>query len=295
MRVPRSKFFLAALAVTVISVFAGWIFSPTASTYLKLQQGSDQLHRDVLLAEALCALGFLVFGITAIIFSHYKTARWVLGAICTTCIAIGLGLGAYVVHHDMLLERKGTAGQLVKDTDIPSSWAEPGAWRTFREEGVPGISGTPAADGTRLELDRIGLVLRDTAGRAIWNRRRPGGWPAVVLESNRAVIIVAHSDRFEDDIVIQAIERRSGRLVYGLHALGRRTGGVAASGRKVAVLLKRVAVARLYVFPLDRPEDAWSLPIDVSATLEGFAGGEKLRLRAGGKEFFVDIRGRDGG
>ncbi|RME21141.1 MAG: hypothetical protein D6806_15210 [Deltaproteobacteria bacterium] len=295
MRISSLKNMLAIAGVCIACIAAGWLAAPSAASYLELQQGSDQLHRDVLLAEALAALGFLVFGITAVIFSHYKAARRVFAVLCISCVAAGLGLGAYVVRHDVVLEEKGTAGQLLTKGTPPPSWKQPGPWRRFAEKDGPGMSGQPGSDGTHIELDRIGIVLRDANGKTIWNRRRPGGWPAAVLESDSVALVAAPSDRFEDDVVIQAIDRASGRHIYSLHVLGRRVAGVAATGRYVAVLVRRAAFATLYTFPADDPQQRKNHRVDRSATVVGFGNDGRIELRVGERKLFIDAYPTAGG
>jgi len=241
----------------LLAAGGGWLLAPgSGAVYLQLQARSDALHRGAVLAEPILAVSFVLLGLLALVFADFPWPRRILAGLTLASLAAGLGLGAYVLHFDLTIEEAGSAGQFTSARPAKISgqqrWAGP-----WQESDGPGIASPPRDDGHLVELDRISLTLKDADGRRIWNRRRPGGWPASLLLGERHLLLALPSDRWEDDVLLQLVELDSGRLVSEFHVLGRRISIPLARGPRVVLATWRPSGTALYVLDLAGPRLLW--------------------------------------
>lgn len=257
LRTGKLRGWLTALAVLLLAVAGGWLLAPGAGAdYLQLQGQSDALHRGAVLAEPMLALSFVLLGLLALVFADFHWPRRILTTLTLAALAGGLGLGAYVVRFDLAIERAGTEGRFI--SRLPAGSPGPGTWAgPWKEDDGPGIATPPRPDGRFVELDRMSLSLKDAGGRRVWNRRRPGGWPASLLLGKEHLLLGLPSDRWEDDVVLQLIELASGRLVSEFHVLGRRIAVLAARGPRVSLATWRPSSTNFYVLDLTGPRVLW--------------------------------------
>ena len=222
---------------------AGFLAAPgTGRSYLELQQQSDAAHRFFLVAEPVSALVFLLSAMLAYIFTEFTWPRRIFLALWLGALCFGSALLVYIARFESSIEQKGREGQW-KVFDLPQEVRFDESM-TLEEQNGPGLA--LVAMGGELVLDRRSIFLRADDGTVRWHRKRPGSWPATVLQAGEHFFLALPSDLYPDDLQLFMFETRSGRLLWEFHLLGRKARVLAACSGRLILVASRPGLDAFY-------------------------------------------------
>ncbi len=269
-------FFGLALAAWGVG---SWLAPAVDTSYLALQQRSDDLHRWSLVLFSAAAAGLLVGFLGALLLRRRRWLGMSFRVVLLASPLLAAGTLASVTAFDGLIERRGTEGQWLLHESSLAGAVGPylGRW----SESEPGVASDALPDGDFITLDRFTLARKRPDGTFRWVRERPARIPAHLLVAGDEVLVTGPGPDYPDDLVVAGFALEDGRERFAYHWLGDRllSPALERDGLLLCSVRPSSATLRLLRWPL--PEPAWILslpaPPDIPPRLD--AGEAVLAMR----------------
>lgn len=276
---------VVALAFLVLALAAwgvgSWLAPAVDTTYLALQERSDDLHQWSLVLFSAAAAGLLIGLLGALLL---RRPRWLGTSFRVLLLAAPLlaaGTLATVTAFDGLIERRGAEGQwLLRETPLAGAVGPSlGRW----SESEPGVASDTLPDGDFITLDRYTLARKRPDGTFRWVRERPVRAPAHLLLAGDEALVTGPGLDYPDDLVVAGFALEDGRERFAYHWLGDRLLApvLERDGLLLCSLRPSSATLRLLRWPI--PESAWVLPLPAPPDIPPRLDAEEVLLALRGE------------
>jgi hypothetical protein len=273
---PKSKirswlYPLVVLGCMVVFAIVAYLVGPGSSAaYLDLQAKSDGVHRYAVLCLPICLVVVFIFWPISRVFTEFAWVKLITRGLVGLAWLWAASTAGYVVSFDSAIENNGLRGQFIRGADIKPKLSDDSHRLGPFKEGAdgPGIATSELPSGEYLTLDRNSLALRTLGNGYRWNRARSGRWPASIDVAHETVFVTGPGPVFEDDIVLTAVELRSGRKYFDFHCLGNAVTNLVIEGASLAFCTRRHSVSSVNLINWVESETVWSVSIRGLITLE---------------------------
>ncbi|MBW1871006.1 MAG: hypothetical protein JRJ19_03025 [Deltaproteobacteria bacterium] len=262
---------LVVLSCVIVFFIVAYLAGPsTSAAYLNLQAESDGVHRYAVFCLPICLVVVFIFWPISRVFGEFTWIRRVTRGLVGLAWLWAASTAGYVVGFDSTIEQNGLRGQFERSGDIKPKLSKDTFLVGPFKEGTdgPGIATSDLPSGEHLTLDRNSLALRTATGAYKWNRARSGRWPASISVAHETVFVAGPGPEFEDDVVVTAVELRSGRKYFDFHCLGNSVTSLVIEGANLAFCTRRQSVSSVNLIDWIESEAVWSVSIPGLITLE---------------------------